>query len=72
MSDINKALVFVFKLEYNNNPDKALEQVQGEDFLTYKGLQERDDTDFAGWKKIHDALFAVLWRQSRKPETFGG
>ena len=56
MADINKALVFVFKLEYGNDPDKALEQVQGENFLTYKGLQERDDTDFAGWKKIHDAL----------------
>ena len=56
MASIKESLKFVFELEYGNNPKKALEKVQGENFLTYKGLQERDDADFAGWSKIHSAL----------------
>jgi murein L,D-transpeptidase YcbB/YkuD len=56
MADINKSLVYLFECEYGNIAAHALERAAGESFLTYKGLQERDDADFAGWAKIHAAL----------------
>jgi murein L,D-transpeptidase YcbB/YkuD len=68
MANIKESLKFVFKLEYGNNPKKALEKVQGENFLTYKGLQERDDADFAGWGKIHSALELFVGDKARAGE----
>jgi lysozyme family protein len=56
MADVNNSLNQVLRLEYGNNPKKALEKVQGESFLTYKGLQEKDDTAFPLWGKIHSTL----------------
>jgi lysozyme family protein len=56
MADINKSLPILFDLEYGNRPRAALEQVVGEDFLTYKGITERFHPMFAGWSKIHTTL----------------
>ena len=56
MANINEAMTHVFQCEYGNNVSLALEQCEGEAFLTYKGLQERDDADFGGWGKIHSAI----------------
>lgn len=58
MPSINEALTHLFGCEYSNIAAHALERAQGESFLTYKGLQERDDADFGGWAIIRATLAA--------------
>lgn len=58
MTNINEALTHLFGCEYGNVVAHALERAPGESFLTYKGLQERDDIDFGGWSIIR-ATFAA-------------
>lgn len=53
MADINKSIPPLMYLEYISSGGSPLEKVVGENFLTYKGLQQRDDTDFVGWSKIN-------------------
>jgi len=59
MANFDLSFPIVCDLEYSNIVTKALEQVSGESFLTYKGLQERDDPDFKGWPYIYETLIAV-------------
>lgn len=52
MADFNTALPVLFTLEFSNNPKLALEQVPGEDFITWCGITRRDEGDFPGWSII--------------------
>ena len=52
MASFEKSLPLVYKAEYNNNPKKALVQVQGEDFMTYKGINRKAWPTWKGWSII--------------------
>lgn len=52
MASFEKSLPLVYKAEYNNNPKKALVQVQGEDFMTYKGINRKAWPAWKGWSLI--------------------
>ena len=56
MADIRNSLPILFDLEYDNNPKLALEQVPGEDFLTYKGITKKYHPDWKGWDGILNLL----------------
>lgn len=49
MASFEKSLPLVYKAEYNNNPKKALVQVKGEDFMTYKGINRKAWPSWKGW-----------------------
>jgi lysozyme family protein len=52
MANFNEGLKLVYKAEYNNDPKKALHQVQGEEFMTYKGINRKAWPNWEGWKII--------------------
>lgn len=52
MADFEKSLPLVYKAEYNNDPEMALTQVQGEEFITYKGINRKAWPTWAGWQII--------------------
>jgi hypothetical protein len=56
MADFKLGLSLVYKAEYNNNPKKALHQVKGEEFMTYKGINRKAWPSWAGWKLIDGHL----------------
>jgi hypothetical protein len=56
MADFKTSLALIYKVEYNNNPKKALHQVKGEDFITYKGINRKAWPNWAGWKIIDTYL----------------
>lgn len=52
MADFRISLKLLYNLEYRNNPKKALDQVKGEDFMTYKGINRKANPKFLGWTII--------------------
>lgn len=56
MADLRASLQILFKLEYDSNPKLALENVVGEDFITYKGITEKYHPQWLGWERVHAAL----------------
>lgn len=58
MAFIKLSIPYLYECEFNNIISHALERAPGESFLTYKGLQERDDEDFGGWSLIRATLAA--------------
>ena len=49
MADFKEGLKLVYKVEYNNDPKKALHQVKGETFITYKGINRKAWPKWEGW-----------------------
>ena len=58
MANFLEGLKLVYKAEYNNDPKKALHQVKGEDFLTYKGINRKAWPSWEGWNIIDSYLKA--------------
>lgn len=52
MADFKEGLKLVYKAEYENNPKKALHQVKGETFITYKGINRKAWPNWEGWAII--------------------
>jgi hypothetical protein len=56
MADFEKSLELVYQVEYSCKPDKALHQVSGENFITYKGINRKANPNFKGWAIIDKIL----------------
>jgi len=56
MANLLLALKCLDYLEFDNIPTGALERVKGENFLTFRGINQRDEPDFEGWDKIHSII----------------
>ncbi|MEY4504870.1 MAG: hypothetical protein RL154_1167 [Pseudomonadota bacterium] len=50
-------------VEFDNEPKKALEYAYGENFMTYKGINRRDEPFFKGWL-IVDSYVAIYKRDT--------
>ncbi|WP_277657236.1 glycosyl hydrolase 108 family protein [Seleniivibrio woodruffii] len=67
MADYDKALRFIFGIEYGNNPKNALHQNEGDrGGMTYKGIARRKNVNWAGWVIIDSAIERV---KSRNPKA---
>ena len=56
MARINEVMEILYQLEYSNDPKKALHRNAGEDGLTYKGIYQKANSNWAGWKIIEKTL----------------
>ena len=52
MSDFLVSYKILCDCEFGNTPHLALEYAAGENFMTYKGINRRDEPDFVGWTLV--------------------